>query len=259
MSASISVRRSATLLAILLPLAAHAANPVSWPIAVQINRADTLVVWNSPTAIDLGQMVWEYDYNITKVTGTVSLPFGGSFTQDITGQIDPADRIGSGETRSLPTVLLDETLADAGSGTTATARVEVLPTGFGRLTVTNIMLGSVDVPLFGSRPIQRINLEATVGVTAFAFGDYTRDGVVNGADYTAWQTQFTTPAVPLADGDGDALVTAADFTIWRDAAPPVAVSGTVPEPTTIVLAIMAIISCRAPVLVEQRPGRAICG
>ncbi len=232
-----------TLLALLLPLAAYAANPVSWPIAVQINRTDTLVVWNSPTAIDLGQMVWEYDYEITKVTGTVSLPFGGSFTQDITGDIDPADRIGSGETRTLPTVLLDETLADAGSGTTATVRVEVLPTGFGRMTVTDIMLGSVTVPLFGSRPIQRINLEATVGLTAFAFGDYTRDGVVNGADYSAWQTQFSTPAVPLADGDGDTLVTAADYTIWRDAAPQVAVAAAVPEPRTAMIAIAGGVFC----------------
>jgi hypothetical protein len=243
MSPNAAIRRSATMLAFLLPLAAHAANPVAWPIAVQINRTDTLVVWNSPTAIDLGQMVWEYDYEITKVTGTVSLPFGGSFTQDITGDIDPAQRVGSGETRTLPTVLLDESLADAGSGTTATVRVEVLPTGFGKLTVTNIMLGSVTVPIFGSRPIQRINLEATVGLTGFAFGDYTRDGQVNGADYTAWSTQFTTPAVPLADGDGDALVTAADYTIWRDAAPQVAAAAAVPEPCAAVVAIFAAMAC----------------
>ncbi len=148
-----------------------------------------------------------------------------------------------GETRTLPTVLLDESLADAGSGTTATVRVEVLPTGFGKLTVTNIMLGSVTVPIFGSRPIQRINLEATVGLTGFAFGDYTRDGLVNAADYSAWQTQFTTPAVPLADGDGDALVTAADYTIWRDAAPVVLAAVSIPEPTAIALLLVA--SCSA--------------
>ena len=75
--------------------------------------------WTSPTAIDLDKMVWEYGYEITKVTGTVNLGIFGNATQDITSSIPEDDRIGDGESRDLPAVLLDETLSEPESGTSA--------------------------------------------------------------------------------------------------------------------------------------------
>ena len=41
------------------------------------------------------------------------------------------------------------------------------------------MLGSINVPLFGTRPIERINVEARVDITGYDFGDYDRNGAVN--------------------------------------------------------------------------------
>lgn len=75
----------------------------------------------------------------------------------------------------------------------------------------------------------------------FLAGDYDRNGLVNEADYTAWQTNYgaTTPVAGSgADGNFDRVIDAADYTVWRDA---VAVSSTaVPEPTTAAIAWLAV-------------------
>lgn len=194
---------------------ARGANPASWNIVEQINRGDTSRSWTSPSAIDLGKMIWRYDYRITKVTGTVQLLFG-STTQDVTSLV-PADvRSSIGTTRTLPLVLINEAFTVPETGTSADLFVEVDAQGFAQARFTNINLGSIDIPLLGSRPIQRINLEATVRVEGFAFGDYTLDGVIDAADYTSWKTQFGAAGELVSDGNGDGLVDAADYTVWRD-------------------------------------------
>jgi hypothetical protein len=200
------------------PSPAHAVNPAQWFIVEQLNRGDTTKTWTSPTPIDLGKMVWEYGYEITKVTGTVSMPFPfPPLTQDITSSIPEDDRTGSGESRDLPTVLIDETLSEPESGTSAHVFVEIDSLGFGQAVFSDIMLGSINVPLFGSRPIQRINVEAQVDIVGYDFGDYNRNGVVDAADYDSWRSQFGQSGPDLAaDGNGDERVDAADYVLWRD-------------------------------------------
>ncbi|MBL9124327.1 MAG: hypothetical protein JNG90_11895 [Planctomycetaceae bacterium] len=70
-------------------------------------------------------------------------------------------------------------------------------------------------------------------------GDATRDGIVDGADYTAWADHFLTTTNLFAHGDfnWDGLVDGADYTVWADHFAPFAASpfaaGTiavVPEP-----------------------------
>lgn len=156
---------SATAIIILVAAAnALAINPATWQINEQVNRSDTTKTWTSPTAVDLGKMLWKYNFEITKVTGTVNVLFG-EVTQDITDSLPAEIRSGSGQSSDLPAILLDSAIADPSSGTTADLLVEINSSGFGRVEFSNIMLGSVTVPIFGSRPIQRINVEATVNVT----------------------------------------------------------------------------------------------
>jgi hypothetical protein len=241
------------------PGAAHAVNPAQWFIVEQINRGDTMKTWTSPTAIDLDKMVWEYGYEITKVTGTVNLGIFGDVTQDITSSIPEDDRLGEGESRDLPAVLIDETLSEPESGTTAHVFVEIDNLGFGQAVFSDIMLGSIDVPLFGSRPIQRINVEARVDIVGYDFGDYDRNLVVNDDDYTVWRNSFGLTGPDLAaDGNGDESVDAADYVLWRANLAPgggtASVVGAVPEPASGLLLIGAIFSG----LVFRRSRRGRC-
>ena len=181
------------ILLIAFPSVSFAANPVEWHIVEEIRRTDTTKTWNSPTAIDLNKMVWEYSYEITKVTGTVNVPFLGLVTEDITSSIPEEDRTGAGETRNLPAVLIDDTIVEPETGTSAHVFVEVDDLGFGRGVFSDIMLGSVTVPIFGSRPIERINIEAVINVSAYDYGDFNRDGQIDAADYVAWRNDDSAP------------------------------------------------------------------
>jgi len=64
-------------------------------------------------------------------------------------------------------------------------------------------------------------------------GDFNRDGVVNGADYSKWLADNgkTVPIYSGADGNGDARVTTADYDIWL---------ANVPEPSTCVLMLVGM-------------------
>jgi PEP-CTERM motif len=201
---------------VLAPCVARGANPVQWNIVEQLTRGQPTKIWTSPTAVDLNKMVWEYDFEITKVTGTVDMGFLPDITQDITDSI-PADvRIGSGETRDLPAVLLDDMIAEPETGTSADVLVEINNLGFGRAVFSNIVLGSVTVPIFGSRPIQRINLEAEVNIIGYDFGDYNRSGKVDAADYVLWRDEFGQMGPDLAaDGNGDERIDGGDYQVWR--------------------------------------------
>jgi hypothetical protein len=232
-----------------MPCVALAVNPAQWFIVEQINRGDTMKTWTSPTAIDLDKMVWEYSYEITKVTGTVNV-FGVPFTQDITSSIPDDDRLGSGESRDLPAVLLDEMLSEPESGTSAHVFVEVDNLGFGQAVFSDIVLGSISVPLVGTRPIERINVEAGVDIIGYDFGDYDRSGTVNADDYVLWRNSYGLTGPDLAaDGNGDESIDAADYVLWRanfglvaGSTTDASIVGAVPEPATGMLLIAAVLS-----------------
>jgi hypothetical protein len=216
---------------------AWAVNPASWTFKEEIPNTVTSKTWNSPTAIDLGKMVWEYNYNIVKITGTVSIPLFGDFTQDITSSIDPALRTGSGETTNLPAVIVSDSLSYPDTGTTATILIEIDSLGFGRAQFDDIHLGSIDIPLAGNRPIKRMNIEATISVVGYDFGDFNRDGLVDAADYTVWR-----------DGLGNAY-TEADYDVWKSHFGQLAGSGAgakansvAAEPATLLPLIIAVAS-----------------
>lgn len=74
-------------------------------------------------------------------------------------------------------------------------------------------------------------------------GDFDSDGDVDGADFVAWQTHF-----PMASGadwtegdaDSDGDVDGADFVIWQTNFPFTPSAATVPEPSTIALALLSV-------------------
>ena len=235
------------LVLLLMPLNAVAVNPAHWSIVEQITRSESSKNWNSPTPVDLGLMVWQYDFEITKLTGTVNVPLIGNITQDITNSIPSDSRMGSGETRSLPAVLWDDMFADPTTGSSANVHIEIDNLGFGRAVFSNIVLGSVNVPLFGNRPIQRINIEASVDIIGYNFGDYNRNGVVDATDYVVWRDTLGSTTDLRADGDNSGGVTQLDYQVWRAHLGQTSGSGTatsgnavVPEPATLFLLLMGI-------------------
>jgi hypothetical protein len=220
-----------------------AANPAEWTIIEQINRTDSTKSWTSPTPVDLNKMVWVYDLEITKLTGTVNVPIIGDITLDVTSSIPADQRATSGEMRNLPAVLLQDMLVHADSGTSADVFVQIDALGFGQAEFSNIVLGSMDVPVFGSRPIQRINVEASVSITGYDPGDYNRDASIDAADYVLWRKTFLQTGPGLAaDGNNSEVVDLVDYDIWQEHFGQLADIGsaptTVPEPTTPLVLIL---------------------
>ena len=89
-------------------------------------------------------------------------------------------------------------------------------------------------------------LAASVGLM-FA-GDYNADGIIDAADYTVWRDNMGQTVVPGtgADGDGDGYIGLKDYLFWKNhfgnGADLTATSGTpVPEPTTLLLVLMAFL------------------
>ncbi len=201
---------------------AVADNPVSWTVEQQLDRGVGSSAWTSPTAIDLGKMIYQYEFEITRITATALI------TVDITDTLEPELRMGTGFTRALPAALLSETLADEATGTMADVFVEVDDQGFGQAQFSNVVLGTVAGPFGFPINISRVNVTASVMVTGFGPGDYYLSGDVTLADYDAWSNDFGLAGdLLLADGNGDGRVDAADYTVWRDNynAPPSAVAG----------------------------------
>jgi hypothetical protein len=83
----------------------------------------------------------------------------------------------------------------------------------------------------------------------FLAGDYNGDGVVDAADYTVWRDTLGHSVTPGtgADGDNDGVIGPGDYTVWKNnfgqavGSGSGSRSGTVPEPSSLVLLIMASI------------------
>jgi hypothetical protein len=93
------------------------------------------------------------------------------------------------------------------------------------------------------------NITVTGLVASFAATDFNDDGFVDGDDLTTWQTNFGTPsgaAKSQGDADLDGDVDGADFLAWQQqwtgAGASVAAAAAVPEPTSALLLLTALLS-----------------
>jgi hypothetical protein len=76
-------------------------------------------------------------------------------------------------------------------------------------------------------------------------GDYNNNGTVGPEDYAVWKSTFgqNVTAGTGADGNSNTKIDAADYTVWRNnlgASGSGAAAGTVPEPSTVTLGVLAL-------------------
>jgi hypothetical protein len=83
-------------------------------------------------------------------------------------------------------------------------------------------------------------------------GDYNRNGLVDAADYVVWRKSIASNELGLAaDGNHDFIVDAADYGVWTrgvgtgSGSSTVIMQNGVPEPTSLVLLVIAAIMCAA--------------
>ncbi len=86
-------------------------------------------------------------------------------------------------------------------------------------------------------------------------GDFNRDGTVNAADYTVWRNSLGQTGNTAADANEDNLVDDADYALWksnygRSESSGAGVLASVPEPTTIVLTLLA--ACATAICRDRR-------
>ncbi|WP_442484436.1 PEP-CTERM sorting domain-containing protein [Aeoliella sp. SH292] len=91
-----------------------------------------------------------------------------------------------------------------------------------------------------------------IGTAPGQIGDYNDDGIVNLADYTVWRDNLGA-SITLPNDSTPGTVTAADYTVWKSnfgAGSPLVgavASATVPEPSSLLVAISAIVGLIAGV------------
>jgi hypothetical protein len=87
-----------------------------------------------------------------------------------------------------------------------------------------------------------------VSLSAFALpGDYDHNGTVTASDHDVWRLNFGSTTNPDADGNQDGVVDTRDYIVWRNnfgnslpGTPAGSAFTAVPEPTTMVLALIGI-------------------
>lgn len=96
-------------------------------------------------------------------------------------------------------------------------------------------------------------------ITNYALpGDANSDGYADGGDYTIWADNYASTSGTWKTGDftGDGLVDGSDYTLWADHyGPPPAAASAVPEPATLLLAVIATIALWGWRIARQKQSR----
>lgn len=217
------LRAAGLALALALVPAAPAANVVLWNFDISTTGND--VFWDSTTQIDAFAPEFDYTYNITKVEVDVKYLIFTFKGIDITGQIPPEYKSQSGTLFGPPPLtLIDQLitypLPPEPPGITAYIKVTIDAAGFGHLSATQVVLGTVMVPIpgFGTVPadLEKVRLVGEVTVKAILKGDINRDAKVDQADLGALLTAYGTclgdPNYnPAADFDGSGCIDQSDL------------------------------------------------
>jgi hypothetical protein len=185
------------------------------------------------------------DGNDMAVGGELKMEIGGLTPGNGPGHHDQVNDAGSfeiGGTAKLSIASYGGFLPPAGQEFTIVTSGEAIAGAFDHVTVD---------PWFIAHGVS-FNLEATsnavLAEAVAVSGDFTLDGVIDGADFLAWQRSVGTQGANLAaDADKNGLVDQADLNIWNIQY--AAAQGTVfasvtavPEPVATALAVMAALA-----------------
>ena len=210
-------------------------NPAFWSISEGTNGED--VFWTSPTAVDVGFPRYGATVEFTRVEA-----FIGSIGVDVTDQL--GETSGTVVTEGLPVTLINETLADPTSGTTATVDIGIDPNGFGQTSITDVTLGTIVILIPFN--ITRIEVDANVTVLGLVPGDFDGGLGVDHTDLGLWESSYGVDAG--ADTDFNGVSDGVDFLDWqrflgRDFSLGEVSAIVVPEPTTQLLAVGLLLLC----------------
>ena len=204
--------------------AAFAATEV-WPYQLASSGED--VFFTSPTAVDPAADLYNYT-NTIELLEVRGLVFGFIDTGfiDVTNEIPPELLEVSGVIEGpTPVVITDQSFQfpepPEPASFAADVRLELDASGFGQLSLTNVVLGTVvaDVPPFGMVEVELtdVRVTGTVEVTPEnlpLLGDLDGNGVVNLVDLlvllSAWG-ECEDPNNCPADIDGNGVVDTADL------------------------------------------------
>lgn len=146
----------------------------------------------------------------------------------VAGTMMVLDLPGSGENRSLSQLTVVngkayytsnyEMWVSDGSATGTMLLADVNPHGGsfpdGYTGLGDAVYFSAIHPLYG-RELFKVRTDVPIDLS----GDYSGDGLVDGADFLVWQRRFGAAIAPAgggADGDGDGIVGAGDLDVWRE-------------------------------------------
>ena len=108
----------------------------------------------------------------------------------------------------------------------------------------NAFYGTNDVPTWASGMDQAWRDSVGILEMGLSSGDFNGDGAIDGADYTIWKDNVGLDSSVLgANGSGEATVVRKDYRIWEmnfQTSESVAGAGRIPEPTSLLLAFLAL-------------------
>jgi hypothetical protein len=173
-------------------------------------------------------------------------PRGGIFTQTDQSDPNPPTSFNANNRDDLTLTLFGS------NGTTQLALVNNTAAGLDEM-LSNFSLpsaGQYYVRVTGSTAdaVQLYDLKlSTTAALAALTGDFNHDGIVDSADYSIWRSELGQAGSGLAaDANGDNKVDAADYALWQtnfgrtSSGSGSLASTTVPEPSTISLAILPV-------------------
>ncbi len=206
------------------PTMALGDQPTVWDFTVETTGQD--VFWTSPTAVSTNADLYDAAYLITKLVVTVKYWILPPFDVDMTGQIPPEDLGGGGSFNGpLPVTIYQDNLVyplpPNPPSVSANVLVHLDATGHGYAAITNVYLGDMSLPPYGTVHIEKIHLEGQVAVWPLWYGDMNCDGVANAFDIDPFVLALTDPAgyanqypnctIDVADCNRDGSVNAFDI------------------------------------------------
>jgi hypothetical protein len=193
-------------------LSAAAETRVTWNWLLDTRGED--VAWRSPTPVDTRGAEYDAAYEITRLEIWVRWSFFDFGPFDVTDDIPPENRSGSGTTDGPPPVTIFDGRVEYPPppdppAFAADVNIHLDADGYGNASLRNVVLGQLRFYLegFGEQivTLKRVRIQGTVTVTSVAAGDADRNGRVDQSDLAVVLSAYGTCA-----GD-EGYVTAADF------------------------------------------------